>query len=169
MGELARDESTLIACQRYRTLLAVAEAIVSHRDLHGLFHDLADRLHQVVRFDYLILVLHDVGHNAMRLHVLETSEPRSPATGQLIPIEEAPSGLVWQTQQPLLIANADEETRWPRLREQLYRPYGVTSLCYVPLTTARQRLGALAFASRQPAAHDAVDVDFLVLVANQVA
>src|SRR5206468_3921522 len=36
-------------------------------------------------------------------------------------------------------------------------------------TTARHRLGALAFASRELAAYDAADVDFLQLVANQVA
>src|SRR5262245_27305173 len=105
MGEFARDEPTLAACQRYRALLAVAEAIIALRDLHALFHDLAGRLQQVVRFDYLILVLHDAAHNAMRLHVLETSEPTSPPPGMLIPIEEAPSGLVWQTQQPLIIPN----------------------------------------------------------------
>src|SRR5437763_1269869 len=65
--------------------------------------------------------------------------------------------------------NAIEERRWPRLWEELYRPHGMTSFCYVPLTTARQRLGALGFASKQAAAYDAADVDFLQLVANQVA
>ncbi|HKB37261.1 MAG TPA: sigma 54-interacting transcriptional regulator [Gemmataceae bacterium] len=167
MGDLARDN--LASCQQYRALLAVAEAIISHRDLHALFHDLAGRLQQVARFDYLILVLHVAAHNAMRLHVLETSEPTAPPPGLLIPIEESPSGLVWQTQQPLIIPNVAEANRWPRLREQLFRPHGVTSLCFVPLTTARQRLGALAFASKQPAAYASADVDFLQLVANQVA
>ena len=51
----------------------------------------------------------------------------------------------------------------------MFRPHGMTSFCYVPLTTARQRLGTLAFASKQRAAYDAADVDFLQLVANQVA
>ena len=59
----------------YRALLAVSEAIASHRDLPALFHELAGRLHQVVRFDYLALVLHEAATNTMRLHVLETSEP----------------------------------------------------------------------------------------------
>ena len=59
----------------YRALLAVSEAIVSHRDLPALFHDLAGRLQQVVRFDYLALVLHEAATNTMRLHVLEPSEP----------------------------------------------------------------------------------------------
>src|SRR5262245_52712335 len=169
MGDYLRDGEAESACRRYRALLEVAESIISHRDLPALFHDLAGRIHQVVHFDYLLLVLHDAAHNTMHLHVLETSEPLSPPTGLPFAIEEAPSGLVWQTQQPLIIANAEEETRWPRLRDQMFRPYGATSFCYVPLTTARQRLGALAFASKQPAAYDASDVDFLHLVANQVA
>jgi formate hydrogenlyase transcriptional activator len=45
----------------------------------------------------------------------------------------------------------------------------VSSLCYLPLTTARRRLGALVFACKQPGAYDMADVDFLVQVANQVA
>jgi formate hydrogenlyase transcriptional activator len=169
MNDLAATKPTLATCQQYHTLLAVAEAVVAHRDLQTLLHDLAGMLHQVVRFDYLLVVLHDAAHNAMRLHVLETSEPTSPPTGLLNPIEEAPSGLVWQTQQPLIIANVEEEQRWPRLREQLFRAYGVTSFCYVPLTTARQRLGTLAFASKQPNVYGRADVHFLQLLANQVA
>src|SRR5438874_13725683 len=122
MGELLRDGQALSACQQYRTLLGVAEAITSHRDLQGLFHDLAGRLHRVVRFDYLILVLHEAATDTMRIHVLETSEPTSPRPGLVLPVREAPAGLVWQTQQPLLIPNVAEESRWPRLLEQVYRP-----------------------------------------------
>ena len=59
----------------YRALLAVSEAIVSHRDLSALFHELAGRLHQVVRFDYLGLFLHEAASNTLRLHVLEPAEP----------------------------------------------------------------------------------------------
>ncbi len=168
MGELAPDKQA-VSCQQYRALLSVAEVIISHRDLQALFHDLAGRLYQVVRFDYLLLVLHDDARDTMRLHVLETSEPTSAQAGMLIPVHESPAGLVWQTQQPLIIPNLEEESRWPRLREQVFRPHGMTSLCYVPLTTARHRLGALAFASKELAAYDAADVDFLQLVANQVA
>src|SRR5438105_16132 len=113
MNDLAAKEVSLASCQRYRALLAVADAIIAHRDLQALFHDLAGRLRHVVPFDFLILVLHDAAHQAMRLHVLETSEPESPGTGQLIPIDESPSGFVWQTQQPLIIADVEQEDRWP--------------------------------------------------------
>jgi formate hydrogenlyase transcriptional activator len=168
MGDLPRDGQALAACkQQYRTLLAVAEAIVSHRDLPALFHDLADRLQQVVRFDGLILVLHDRASNTMRRHILESSDPSPIQAPSVLPVEEGPSGWVWQTQQPLIIPNLVEETRWRRLLEPLKQR--ISSLCYLPLTTARHRLGALGFASGQIAAYDGADMDFLQLVANQVA
>jgi formate hydrogenlyase transcriptional activator len=157
------------SCEQYRALLSVADAIISHRDLPALFHDLADRLHQVVRFDFLLLVLHDKASDMMRLHVLETSVPTSTQAGLLTPVDESPSGTVWQTQQPLLIPSLANESRWPRLRLGVFAPHKMASLCFLPLTSARQRLGALAFASRESDAYDGGDVDFLHLVANQVA
>ncbi|HEV3167938.1 MAG TPA: hypothetical protein VGZ22_28310, partial [Isosphaeraceae bacterium] len=51
---------------KYQALLAVSEAIVSHRELSALFHELAGQLHHVVRFDYLALVLHEAASNTMR-------------------------------------------------------------------------------------------------------
>jgi formate hydrogenlyase transcriptional activator len=153
-------------CVRYRTLLAVSAAIVAHRDLSALFHDLAERLRQVVRFDYLTLVLHDAATNTMRMHVLEPPEPAEPPIE--LPSEEDPAGVVWQTQQPLITSSLEELKRWPRLLERV-RPHGVQSYCWLPLTTARQRLGTLVFTSMQPAAYEKADMGFLQHVSEQVA
>ena len=68
----ANVDGQAAAGDRYQTLLAISEAIVSHRDLSSLFHDLADQLRRVARFDYLSLVLHEAASNTMRLHLLET-------------------------------------------------------------------------------------------------
>jgi formate hydrogenlyase transcriptional activator len=168
MNDLAGQEPTTACSEQYRTLLAVSEAVVSHRDLRALFHDLAGRLQRVVRFDYLILVLHDAANNTMRRHILETSDPSPIQPSGFLPVEEGPAGWVWQTQQSLIISNLAEETRWPRFLE-LVAQFGMVSICDLPLTTARRRLGALAFLSREPATYDDADLDFLQLVANQVA
>ena len=53
MASAPSDAQAQSADQRYRALLAVSEAIVSHRDLSALFHELAGRHHQVAPFDYL--------------------------------------------------------------------------------------------------------------------
>src|SRR5438552_4776444 len=166
MGNPEQDGLELSAGQQYRTLLAVSKAIVSHRDLATLFHDLAGRLHLVVRFDYLACVLHDATSNTMRLHVLETTEPIPGQAPRAYSVEEDPGGIVLQTQHPLIISNVAEEGRWSQLPERA-KPYGVNSACYLPLTTARRRLGVLVFACKQAAAYDTADVDFLGQVANQ--
>ncbi len=152
----------------YRALLAVSEAIVSHRDLSALFHELAGRLHHVVRFDYLALLLHEAANDTLRLHVLETSEPVPQPPGPSVSVGDSPPGRVWQTQQPLIISNVAEHRYWPEYPERV-KPYGIQSSCSLPLTTARRRLGTLVFACKQPSAYDAAGVCFLQLVANQVA
>jgi formate hydrogenlyase transcriptional activator len=150
-------------------LLAVSEAIVSHRDLRALFHDLAGVLHQVVRFEYLILGLHDPVASTMRLHVLETSEPvppplRVPAS---MPVDGCPMGWVWRTQKPLIYPGCEEEAPlpWHHHRVEQF----ATSFCILPLTTARRRLGVLGWGSRQVAGYTAAGVEFVQQVAKQVA
>jgi len=99
---------------KYQALLAVSEAIVSHRDLPALFHELAGRLDQVVRFDYLGLALHEATSNTLRVHLLEGTEPTPLPSPPVLPLEEEPAGWVWQTQQAWIFSNVPEEKRWPR-------------------------------------------------------
>ena len=162
------EQQSASAQDQYRALFGVADAIASHRDLAALMHELAARLARVISFDGIAVVLHDVPTNTMRLHVLETSETlSSPLVLELGP-DDDPAGMVWHTQQPLIASRIDDLQRWPRLSDRLQK-FGVQSLCWLPLTTARQRLGALVFSSKQPATYDGVDVPFLQLVVKQVA
>jgi formate hydrogenlyase transcriptional activator len=148
--------------------LEVAEAIVAHRDLSSLFQDLAKRLRQVAQFDFLSLVLHNTATNTMHLHVVEPSQPSSAQSMFDLPVEDDPAGLVWKSQQTLITSHLHDLRRWPRLLE-LVEQYGVQSYCWLPLSTARRRLGTLVFTSKEPCEYDTVDVCFLQRVANQVA
>src|SRR5208337_1757809 len=102
MREVHVERQATATADLHRALLAVSEAIVLHRDLSALFPELAGRLHQVVQFDGLALVLHEAASNTMRLHVLETSEPLPHSPELILPVEDDPGGLVWQDQQPLI-------------------------------------------------------------------
>src|SRR5262245_7513908 len=117
MDDFPRNAPRLSSGQEYRTLMAVAEAIISHRDLHALFRDLTGRLQQVVRFDYLSLVLYDCVSDVMRRHILGTSDTSPIEVRTALPVDEGPAGRVWRTQQPLIISNVAEDTRWPRFQE----------------------------------------------------
>ncbi len=159
---------TLATCQQYQTLLAVAEAIVAHRDLQSLLHDLAGRLREVVRFDFVVLVRHDPENNLMHRHVFDHSEPLPIEPPVAFAVEDDPGGLVVQTQQPLILSSLAEAARWPRYL-QCVQPLGANSVCILPLTTARRRLGTLVFASKAQGAYADADLDFLRRLANQVA
>jgi formate hydrogenlyase transcriptional activator len=168
MGDFPHNAQPPSAGQEYLTLLAVSEAIVSHRDLATLFHDLAGRLRQVVQFDFLALVLHDAASNTVRSHFLETAEPTPIPPRPPYPVQDNPAGWVLETQQPLIVSSLAKETRWPRFLERA-KLFRVNSYCALPVTTARRRLGMLVFACKQEAAYDTADVEFLRHVANQVA
>jgi len=155
------------AVNRYRALLDVAESISRNRDLPTLFEDLAQRLRAVLQFDYLNLVLHVPERNTMRLRVLTSTRP-SDASFWETPVDETPSGLVWQTQQPLVLPDIDQETRYPKVMH-LLREHGVRSCCVLPLTTAQRRLGAMGLGGAQPSSFDHADLEFLAQAARQVA
>lgn len=153
---------------RYRTLLEIADVIAQHRDLTGLFQDLARRLQSVVNFDYLNYILHDPEREVMRLNIFEKTAPdRLPATVD-VPVNNSYSGQVWQTQKPILLNELTAETTIESL-VPLLKKYDVGSYCVMPLTTAQRRLGALGVGSKQKNAYSEDDLEFLQHVAQQVA
>jgi formate hydrogenlyase transcriptional activator len=154
--------------RQLEALLEVSEAIAQQRDLPALFHDLAGRLHSVIEFDFLSLVLHDPVRNVMRLHILETHIPTEKATGTESPIEGHPSGWVWQTQQPLVILDVDEEARFPDFMARL-REHNVRSLAILPLTTAQRRIGSMGFGRVVRQQITDTEMQFMQRVASQVA
>ena len=154
--------------ERYQALLEVAEAISAHRDLHELFRDLAQRLPRVVHVNFLALSLHDPARNTMRLHAIQANVPADLVGGHEGPVEESPAGLVWQTQEPIIVPDLAEERRWPKVTEHMSED-GVNSFCVVPLTTAVRRLGAMGFLSLQKEAYGETDLEFLQQVGKQVA
>jgi formate hydrogenlyase transcriptional activator len=153
--------------RQYLALLDLSKAIASHRDISDLFHDLACRLKSLFDFDYLGVFLHDGTRDVMRLHILETCEPTLWQAPSEIPIEGSVAGWVWQNQQPLVIHDIRDETRFPVT--QTLRDRAVRSLCVLPLTTAHQQLGVLSVWSDKPGTYDNQDLEFAQLVASQIA
>jgi formate hydrogenlyase transcriptional activator len=154
--------------RQLEALLEVSEAIAQQRDLPALFHDLAARLHSVIDFDFLTLVLHDAAKNVMRLHILESRIPVEKHTGSEVPIEDSPSGWVWENQQPFVISDLEEETRFPDFMQRL-RGYNVRSMAIIPLTTAQHRLGAMCFGHTTPQRITDTELQFMQRVGSQVA
>jgi formate hydrogenlyase transcriptional activator len=166
--ELLENKRAAFSRQQYRALLEVAEAISVHRRLDDLFRDLAQRLPRVVPFDYINLVLYDPTANVMRLSLLVAPEPHTIPPGLELPVEGSPGGLVWKTQQPLVVEDLELDDRFPRLTS-LLRENGVHSFCSLPVTTALRRLGAMGFGTKEQRGYDDSELRFMQEVAKQVA
>ena len=126
---------------RYEALLQMADLVVRHSDLQQLFRDISARLRQVLSFDLIIFTLHNPARNTMQLLYTEFSGQGMDKVCER-PVEEAPSGWVWLSQQPLIIGDLEKETRFPDGLE-VVRKAGIRSYCCLPLTVAEKRLGGI--------------------------
>ena len=152
---------------RYEALLEVAEFIGARRQLAALLADLSRRLKPLVSFDFIALTLLDEGARVVRLHILETDYP-APADTPPIPFDDTPTVLALATRKPYYTPDLSSETRFPVIRDML-APYGVRSVCTFPLFTAQRDLGGLNFGSLQKDAYSPEDIEFMQLIARQVA
>jgi formate hydrogenlyase transcriptional activator len=165
---MAQGASLASAPGRYAALLEITQLIASHRTLEELTHDLAPLLRPLIRFQYLALVLHDEEQKVMRLHTLEGQMPRDVQMGMAFPMEDSPSAWVLQNQQPFIVEDVEKDAQFSR-QSKLLQSHGVRSLCAVPLSTPRRRLGAINLGSREPGAYGPEEIAFAQLVGRQVA
>jgi formate hydrogenlyase transcriptional activator len=160
--------SPTTAADQFRTLLDVSASISAHRDVKALFRDLARLLRQVIQFDYLNLILYDAETDAMRLHVLETREAGPLPLAVPFPVDESPAGEAWRDQRTILVPDTRRASEWPQVMRLLVE-LGVVSCCYLPLTSAQRRLGAMGLGHLTPHEFTGQELAFLRTVAAQVA
>jgi formate hydrogenlyase transcriptional activator len=151
--------------RKYEVLSGIADLIVQHSTIPELIHQTARRLEQVAAFQYLGFSLYDSVKNNLRLYLWEGEEfPPGPLE---LSVAESPSGLVWRTQEPLLLRDILEDERFPilaNMRERGFRTYAL-----VPLTSVRKQIGVLGIASRTRDAYTQSDVRLLQRAGELVA
>src|SRR5262245_1940169 len=168
MAEQGVVDPSQLRLEQYRALLQVSESIAVNRHLPELISDLSVRLQEAVQFDYIGLLLHDPLRNVLRVQAMETPIPTPIAAGYEMGVDESPAGEAWKTQQPFISPDVEKETRYPQI-VQILRDHDIKSYCAMPLTSPVRRLGALSFCSLHRDAYPRENVDFLQLVARQVA
>ena len=161
-------DSSVSTSNQYVTLLEVSQALASHKSLPELFQDLGRRLHTILNFTYLSLILHDPIDDVMRLHTLHSEHKSTIQPGSAFGMTESPSAEVWRTQNPLIITDTTSETHFSRAMRILH-DNSVRSFCSLPLTTARRRLGTFNLGNSEPNAYESSTLGILQLVASQVA
>lgn len=153
---------------RYQALLEVSEAIAAHRDLTHLLQDLAQRLPRIVPLNFIGLALYRPDRDTIQDYIIQANIPADIQGGKEWALDAHPSGWVWQAQQPLIISDLTQDSRFPTVLPLMLED-GVQSICTVPLTTALRRLGSLDFASVEKETYQDSELTFLLQVAKQVA
>jgi formate hydrogenlyase transcriptional activator len=153
---------------RYEALLRVSASLANHRSIADLIHVLADRLHAVVPFEYLALVLHDAATDEMQLLVLESSALAPPPYTRAPVAGGGPAAAVWLTQIARVIPLPPGDDALHSTLDFI-RAVGMTVTCWLPLTTSHGRVGVLSFGSAHADDYSPDAVAFMEQVAAHVA
>jgi formate hydrogenlyase transcriptional activator len=153
---------------RYEALRRASDAIASQADLNGVLEDLARFLSSVVRFEFLGVVLHDAERQVFHLYAFQSSVSPKSEVATETPVFESSAMVILEEQKPIIINDIQTETRFSDLVAHA-RPYGVRSMCLLPLTSPRQRLGVLVFGATYQKDYDAEDLKLMSTVAGHVA
>lgn len=153
---------------RYETLRQVSGVIASQADLNGVLENLARFLPSVVSFEFLGVALHDAERQVFRLHALKGGLSTGAEVGIEIPAAESAAAMLLEEQKPIILNDIEKETRFADLVERA-RPYGVRSMCLLPLTSPRRRLGLLVFGTTRQKDYDREDLKLMSTVTAHVA
>jgi formate hydrogenlyase transcriptional activator len=154
---------------RYEALRQASGVIASQADLNGVLENLARFLPSVVSFEFLGVALHDPERRVSRLYAFGGTLAGSAEIGTEIPVAEASTAtMLLEEQKPIILNDVEKETRFPDIVERA-RPYGVRSLCLLPLTSPRRRLGVLVFGTTHQKDYGAEDLKLMSTVAAHVA
>jgi formate hydrogenlyase transcriptional activator len=153
---------------RYEALRQVSGVIASQADLNGVLENLAHFLPSVVSFEFLGVVLHDAARQVFQLLAFETQLSYDSEVGREIPAAESSAMILLEEQKPIILNDIEKETRFTDLVGHA-RAHGVRSMCLLPLTSPRRRLGLLVFGTTHQKDYDPEDLKLMSTVAAHVA
>src|SRR5216684_8400752 len=153
---------------RYETLLRAANAIGTCSDCDTAADVVVQALCEVITFDYLQLITFANDARTVAWQLLYANGARQSPPSADIVLEGTPIEWVHESQQALVIADWNEETRFAKHGESL-NELGIASTCVLPLARGQRRLGVLSIGRSGSNAYPEDEVRFLSLVADQIA
>jgi formate hydrogenlyase transcriptional activator len=150
---------------RYEALLRAGRSIATCNDCENAGNELSRQLREIVSFDYLQVVAFNTETNIVEWQLLEVNGDRLDVLTQ-----DGDTPIVWvhQCQQLHLANDWTRETHFLG-HKQFLGEHGIASTCSLPLTRGQRRLGAISVGSKRPHSYPDEEVDFLRLVADQIA
>ncbi len=154
--------------QRYEALLRATNAIGTCTDCDAAADVLLQALNEVVHFDYLQLIAFENDTRTVAWHLLYSNGARQSLPPADVDVAGTPIDWVYESQQALVTADWNFETRFPKHGESL-NELGIAATCVLPLARGQRRLGVLTIGRSDPNAYPEDEVRFLSLVADQIA
>jgi len=151
---------------QYRNLLNLAQLAASHPTADALFSTLALRLRHSSNFDFVTLGLYDSSTERIRLHIWQAGHAQKRC--ESIPVQSCASGWAWKNQRSILVKDLDAEPNLPVFLKSLLE-LGVRTYYVFPLTTTRQKLGAIGFGSLHVIPKTKSTLEFLRRAAAMIA
>ena len=151
---------------RLKLLLSLNNTIVSNLELRELLRAISASLRGVMQCDGVAVALAEHEPKQMRVYALDFPGSTGKIREDLVlsPEADSPGARVFRTGEPVSIMCCEGERLDP-----LAEAEGVKSLCHVPLISRNHTLGILSLARLAAIPFSNRDVEFLGLVANQVA
>jgi len=165
---LARQEAVRDR-DRLRTLFDITNALVSKLSADDLFAAISEQLSKVIRHDFAALMLRNEGTSGLDVFALHFTGPRLFEKTPHVDPAGMPSADALETGRPVVVYDTQAQDRYPSPEYRRVVELGCKSACSVPLVTSNGTLGTLEIARITGDDWTDDDIDFLTLVARQVA
>lgn len=153
---------------RYRTLFEIGSAIVSNLDKDRLFKTIAEQIRKIVPVDRAAITLYDPIRDSFRIHLLETT--LSPLhINQEVEIRHEGSAVGWVLDHRRYHLRSDLAQERPFFEDELFYKEGLRCALTVPLIAGGRIIGTFNVSSQTPNSYGDTDIEFLTLVAGQIA
>jgi formate hydrogenlyase transcriptional activator len=150
---------------RYEALLRAGRSIATCNDCENAGSELSRHLREIIFFDYLQVVVFNAQTEAVEWQWLEVNGERlNVPPGD----QDTPLVCAHKRQELYLVDDWSREMQFSSYK-QFLEQHGIASTCALPLNRGSRRLGVISLGSRRPHSYPDEEVDFLRLVADQVA
>jgi len=150
---------------RYEALLRAGRSIATCNDCENAGNELSRQLREVVSFDYLQVVSFDSETNSVDWQLLEVNGER--LDGRALD-DDGPVSWAHRSQELFIANDWNRETRFAAHR-QFLGERGIASSCTLPMARGERRLGVISLGSKRAHSYPEEEVDFLRLLADQMA
>ncbi len=152
----------------YRALLAVTNVLNSQCDTDSLWHAITDRIRKVISCERAGITLYHPDVDSFRFYAVETSLPNRVLQRDAV-IPRAGSAVGWVYEHRTIHVRPDLMQERLFLEDDYYVQEGLGRMINLPLVVKDACIGTLNIGSVQRGTPEIEEVDFLQLVATQIA